>query len=112
MALEDFFEDFTMMDYRSTPDGLGGFTHELVEGAAFRAGISAVKSTEAVIAGRVVTKTIFTITTRLNVELEQNDVVLRAKDGRKYRVTGNAIDGTTPAKAHQQYRCVTAEVIE
>lgn len=111
MALEDFFEDFRMMDYVSTSDGMGGFIMQHVPGADFRAGISANSSTEAVVADRVGTRTIFTITTRLNVELEQNDVVLRARDGRRYRITGNAVDTTTPDIAQQQYRCVTAEVI-
>lgn len=112
MALEDWFEDFFFMDYLSTPDGLGGFTHELVKGAPFRAGINAVKGVEALIAGRVGLKTIFTVTTHKNVELEQNDIILRVKDNRKYRITGNAADNTTPEKAQVQQRYVTAEVIE
>lgn len=111
MALEDFFEDFQFMDYRSNPDGLGGFVHEHVPGAPFRAAIRALKSDEAVIAGRVGAKAIFRITTKLNVELEQNDVVLRLLDGRRYRITGNAIDNTTPDVAQVQQRVVTAEVI-
>lgn len=111
MALESFFEDFQFMDYRSQPDGLGGFVHEHVPGAMFRAGIYANRSNEAQIAGRTGSKTIYTITTRLNVELEQNDVVLRIRDGRRYRITGNAIDNTTPDVAHDQYREVDAEVI-
>lgn len=109
--LDEFFEDFQFMDYRSTPDGLGGIVHEHTPGTHFRAGIYANRSNEAQIAGRTGAKTIFTITTRLNVELEHNDVVLRLRDGRKYRVTGNAMDSTTPDKAQEQYRVVEAEVI-
>lgn len=112
MAIEEFFEDFQFMDYRSQPDGLGGFVHEHVPGAHFRAGIYANRSNEAQIAGRTGTKTIYTITTLTNIELEHNDVVLRKKDNRRYRITGNAIDNTTPAKAVVQYREVNAEVIE
>lgn len=111
MALEDFFEMFQFMDHRSVSDGLGGFVHEHVPGASFRAGISANRSNEAEIAGRTGNRAIFTITTRLNVELEQNDVVLRHRDGRRYRITGNAIDTTTPDTAVEKYRVVTAEVI-
>lgn len=111
MALEDFFEGFVFMDYKSVSDGLGGFVHEHVPGAPFRAGISANRTNEAQIAGRTGTKTLYTITTRKNVELEQNDVVLRIADNRRYRITGNAIDNTTPAMATEQYRVVTAEVI-
>lgn len=111
MALEDFFEDFQMYDYVSVSDGLGGFEMQHVPGAHFRAGIDALSSSEAKIAGRVGNKAVFTIVTLLNVELEQNDVVLRLKDGRKYRITGNAIDNTTPDVAEVKYREVTAEVL-
>lgn len=111
MALEDFFETFQMMDYVSRPDGLGGFVMQHVPGAHFQAGISVNSSNEAVIAGRTGNKAIFSITTRLNVELEMNDVVLRERDGRRYRITANAIDKTTPDVAQTQYRVVTAEVI-
>lgn len=111
MALEDFFEDFVYMDYRSVPDGQGGLIFEHSEGAPFTAGIRAMSSTEAEIAYRSGTKTIFRVTTLLNVELEQNDVILRRRDGRMYRITGNAIDNTTPDVATLQYRHVTAEVM-
>lgn len=112
MALEDFFEDFQLMDYRSVSDGMGGFKYEHVPGAPFRAGIDANRSNEAQIAGRTGSKTIFTVITRLNVELEQNDVILRKRDGRRYRITGNALDTTTPDVAREKYRVVNAEVIE
>ena len=111
MPLDDFFETFQFMDYRSQPDGLGGFVHEHVPGAVFRAGIHPISSTETVLAGRVGAKSLFTVTTRLNVELEQNDVIYRLRDERRYRITGNAIDTTTPDVAQEQYRQVTAEVI-
>lgn len=111
MPFEDFLESFQMMDYLSQPDGLGGFTMEHVPGAAFQASIYVNSSSEAQIAGRTGSKALFTIMTRKNVELEQNDVVLRLKDGRRYRITGNAIDKSTPDNAGLQLRSVTAEVI-
>lgn len=111
MAREDFYEDFQIIDYISKPDGLGGVKWEQIPGAPFRAGIYLNSSNEAVIAGRVGNKAIFTIQTGLNVELEQNDVLLRKKDNRMYRIMGNAIDMTTPAVASDQYREVSAEVI-
>lgn len=112
MALEDFFEDFVILNKISEPDGQGGVNWYLIEGAPFRAGIRTVSSTEAEIAYRSGTKTIFRITTPLGVELEQNDIVLRRKDERQYRITGNAIDNTTPDVATLQYRYVTAEVMQ
>lgn len=111
MARHDFYEDCQIIDYISKPDGYGGVTWEQVPGAPIRAGIFLNDSNEAVIAGRVGNKAIFTVQTDLNVELEQNDVILRKKDNRMYRITGNAIDMTTPAVAQEQYREVNAEVI-
>lgn len=111
MAFEDFLEAFQMMDYVSQPDGLGGFIMQHVPGATFQASIYVNNSNEAQIAGRTGNKAIFTIMTLKNVELELNDVVLRKRDGRRYRITGNAIDKSTPDTAGLQLRSVTAEVI-
>lgn len=112
MALEDFLESFIFMDYVSVPDGLGGLKYEFREGASFSAGIAELSSTEATIAYRNGLKTIFRITTKLGVELEQNDVVKRVKDGRLYRITSNAADTTTPDVAVVKHRWCTAEVME
>jgi hypothetical protein len=68
-------------------------------------------STEAVLAGRLGSKAIFTIQTGMNVELEQNDVVLRLSENRMYRVMSNAVDKTTPSVAADLYREVIAEVL-
>lgn len=111
MARHDFYEDCQIIDYISKPDGLGGVKWEQVPGAPIRAGIFVNSSNEAVIAGRVGNKAIFTVQTDVSVELEQNDVILRKKDGRMYRIMGNAMDKTTPATATEQYREVSAEVI-
>jgi hypothetical protein len=111
MARRNYYEDAQIIDYISKPDGLGGVKWEQVPGAPIRAGFFVNNSNEAVLAGRLGNKAIFTIQTDANVELEQNDVVLRKADGRMYRVTSNASDMTTPAVALDQYREVTAEVL-
>lgn len=112
MAVTDFFEDFVVIDYRSKPDGLGGVKWETVEGAQFRAGIYLNTSNEAQMAYQSGIKSLFTIATLKNVELEQNDVVRRERDGRTYRIIGNAIDNTAPDKAvNVAIRTVQAEVV-
>ena len=103
MALEDFFEDFVILNKISEPDGQGGVNWYLTEGAPFRAGIRTVSSTEAEIAYRSGTKTIFRITTPLGVELEQNDIVLRRRESGN---TGSpAMRSTTPHRTWR--RCNT-----
>lgn len=111
MAREDFYEDAQIIDYISKPDGLGGVNWEQVPGAPIKAGFFVNDSNEAIIAGRLGNKAIFTVQTGIRVELEQNDVILRKKDGRMYRIMGNAFDKTTPEVALDQYREVQAEVI-
>lgn len=111
MAREEFYEPAQIIDYISRPDGLGGVIWEQVPGAPIKAGFIANNSNEAVMAGRLGNKAMFIIQTNLNVELEQNDVILRIKDNRMYRITGNAIDMTTPSVASDQYREVNAEVL-
>lgn len=111
MPRHDFYEDFQIIDYISKPDGHGGVQWQQVPGAPFLAGIYINSSNEAIIAGRVGNKAIFIIQTDLDVELEQNDVVLRKADNRMYRIAGNAFDKTTPSVAVEQYREVPAEVI-
>lgn len=112
MALTDYFEDFRLIRRTELPDGYGGteITEEVL--TTFRAGISANRSNEAVIAGRVGKQTIYTVTTLIDDELEQNDIIQRVSDGLTLRVTSDAKDMTTPAVATLQYRDATAEVIE
>lgn len=113
MAVTDFFEAFTFLDYVSVDDGLGGMKFEFRDGATFSAGIIANSSTEAEIAYRSGVKTIFTIITEWGVELEHRDVIRRERDGRMYKITGNAIDNTAPDFADEvRTREVTAEVFE
>lgn len=111
MPREDFYEDAQIIDYVSREDGLGGVNWEQVPGARIKAGFFVNSTTEAVLAGRLGNKAIFTIQTGANVELEQNDVVLRLSENRMYRVMSNAADKTTPAVATDQYREVIAEVL-
>lgn len=111
MALEDFFEDVCFMRYELVSDGLGDTMGTYLEGERFRAGISLVSSTQAEIAYRNGTKTIYHITTmKPGMHLKAGDVLKRMRDGKLYKVTSAADE--TPDVAQVQYRIVNAEVIE
>ena len=112
MALDDFFEPFIMQDWFSMPDGLGGLTWTLMDGATFRAGISTDSSTEAKIAEKKGMKKIYTIVTPQTVVLEQNDRVKRVMDGKLYRITSDSADMTTPGVSDMKFSQVSAEVVE
>ena len=110
--LSDYFEPFVMQDWKSAPDGFGGLTWELSDGAEFMAGITTNSSNEAQIAMQNGMKTIYTIVHPITLTLEKDDRVKRKKDGRLYRITSNSADMTTPGVAQVQYSQVTAEVVE
>lgn len=112
MALEDFFEPFMMQDWSSAPDGLGGLTCTLTDGASFLAGISTDSSTEAKIAEKNGMKKIYTIVTPQTVVLEQNDRVKRVRDGKLYRITSDSADMTTPGVSGMKFSQVGAEVVD
>lgn len=111
MSRRDFYEDFIMLNKISGTDSTGQPIWYLEEGEPIKAGIFPNRSNEAVIAGRVGNKALFTIQTDAEIPLEQNDYVLRVKDGRTYRITGNSVDNMTPEVASEQYAEVSAEVV-
>lgn len=112
MPLEDFLEDFYTTDYEAISDGMGGLMRKYIDKDKFRAGCSTDSSTEAEIAYRTGTKTIFHITLLEGMTLSQGDVVRRVKDNRKYRITSNSGDRQTPDVAQVRQSYVTAEVIQ
>ena len=78
--LSDFFEDFIMQNWTSEPDGFGGITWTLSDGAPFRAGIATQNSAEAQLAYQAGTKTVYRIAHRKTLVLEQDDRVKRVKE--------------------------------
>lgn len=111
MARHDFYEPCRIVQESYVADGMGGQTWTETAGESFLAGFILDTSKQATVADRASVKAAFVIQTDLDVKLRQNDVLLRERDGRKYRVTGNAGDMTTPEIAMEQFREVTAEVI-
>lgn len=99
------------MRYELVADGLGDTMGTYLEGEHFRAGINMVSSTQAEIAYRNGTKTIYHITTlKPGMRLKVGDVVKRFRDGKLYKITNQPAE--TPDMAETQYRMVSAEVIE
>lgn len=112
MALNDYFEDFCILDWKSVPDGLGGIRWDVSEGVSFRAGLSTNQSTEARLAYQTGVKVLYTLVVEKHMKLEQGDGVKRLSDGLMLRITSNSRDMQTPEIAQVQYAQVTAEVLE
>ena len=98
-----------MMDKTSVPDGIGGFTHSWVEGAAFQAAIVKDNTMEARIAEKEGVTEVYTVTVSKTLPLEFHDVFKRVTDGAIFRVTSNVTDSKTPSVASFQFGQVSAE---
>lgn len=111
MAHEDFYEGFFTQDYEAVSDGMGGLKKDYFDRDPFRAAIHTVSTTQAELAYRSGTKTIYRITHPIALELHAGDVVRRVKDGKLYRITSDSSDNRTPDVAQERYAYVTAEVL-
>lgn len=98
-----------MMDRTSTSDGRGGFIYEWHDGAEFDAAITFDSSMQARAAEAAGVKSLYTVTTAKNVNLQYHDVFRRSSDGKIFRVTSDGDDKKTPASATLNMRQVTAE---
>lgn len=107
--LSDSFEEMTMYDATTSPDGVGGFTREWKKGATF----SGVAVFDSSLQGRRAEKegvtSLYTVTTKRTTILQYHDVFKRERDGKVFRVTSDGDDKYTPASASLDMRQVTAE---
>jgi SPP1 family predicted phage head-tail adaptor len=107
--LLDAFENCIMMDKTTTSDGRGGFITSWTDGAEFDAAIVFDSSMQARAAEAAGVKSLYTITTAKNVNLQYHDVFRRLSDGKIFRVTSDGDDKKTPPSATINMRQVTAE---
>lgn len=107
--LEEAFEPFVMIEKRTIPDGMGGYTKEWVDGVKFEAAIDKDDDLKGRVAEKQGVTSVYTITTRKDIGLDFHDVVRRVSDSLTYRVTGNIKDSQTPESAGLQYAWVAAE---
>ncbi len=110
MSLIDvMMEDCVMLDKRTVPDGLGGFTHEWKEGAPFRAAVIKDSSLAARVAEKQGVTELYTVTVDKGLDLQYHDVFRRLSDGYTFRITSNITDSETPSVATFQIGQVSAE---
>ena len=109
MLIDAFKSDCVMLDKRSVPDGIGGFTHEWVEGATFSAAIVKDNTLEARVAEKEGVTEVYTVTTDKALELDYHDVFRRLSDGQVFRVTSRITDSKTPSVASFAFGQVNAE---
>lgn len=109
MPMQDFFEPLRVMNWVSEPDGGGGFVWTWQDGVDFEGGIVLNSSTQMQIAQQTGTKGVYTLTTSVNMPLENGDVVKRISDGALFKVTAHPSDRKTPRTAGISGMAVTME---
>lgn len=110
MPLTDFLEEVCLLTLACEADGLGDSRGTYERGRLFRAGFVQVRSAESAMAQRRGVKGRWRLTTLASdPALRAGDVVLRLRDGLRYRIVGQTEQ--SPEKAGIACRCVEAEVI-
>ena len=98
-----------MLDRTTVSDGSGGYISTWVEGADFSAAITFDTSIQARVGEVQGVKSLYTVTTRKNMNLQNRDVFKRLEDNKIFRVTSDGDDNKTPSGARLNMRHVTAE---
>ena len=107
--LSEAFETCVMIDRTTGPDGYGGIAPSWKDGAQFECAITLDSSTQARLASVQGVTSLYTITTRKNINLQYHDVLRRLRDGKIFRVTSDGDDNRTPKSAGLNMRQVSAE---
>lgn len=90
-------EPCVMMDKTTANDGLGGFTAQWTEGAAFDAIIRKDSAPAQIVAQQQGVNEMFTVIVDRAVPLEFHDVFKRLSDGAIFRMTSNTKDAAAPS---------------
>lgn len=98
-----------LMDRVTVSDGTGGYIPTWKDGAQFDAAITFDTSMQARVGEVQGVKSLYTVTTRKNMNLQGRDIFKRLEDGKTFRVTSDGDDNKTPSSAQLNMRQVTAE---
>lgn len=110
--LDDSMVSCVIMDKTTAADGYGGYTTNWSDGAPIQAAIVYNNSMEARIADKQGVTSLYTITTRKNINLQYGQVIKRLKDGKYFRITSDGDDNQTPTSATLNMRQVNAEELD
>ena len=107
--LTEAMEECTYMNKTKEPDGYGGYIDAYTPGVTFNAAFDLNTSMEARIGAQQGVTNLYTITTPKSMTLSFNDVLVRNRDGKAFRVKSDGSDKRTPNSASLDMRQVTAE---
>ena len=107
--LDDYMEDFILLECSRQPDGLGDSRTAYQESMAFRGGVTSVMTREVTVGQASAEAVAPVLVHEWGVTLCLGDIVRRVSDGCCYRVTGRSSDMRTPDIAGLAYAQVPVE---
>lgn len=107
--LDEAFESYIILNKITTDDGYGGTVTSWVEDAKIQCAEQFNNSIEAKKAEAQGVTSVYTLTTRKDINLQYHDVLRRVRDGKIFRITSDGDDLYTPASASLNMRNVSAE---
>jgi len=107
--LDEAMETFIIIDKRMVEDGYGGLVPRYEEGARIKCAVQFNNSIDAKVADAQGVSSVYTLTTKKNINLQYHDVLRRVRDGKIFRITSDGDDLYTPASATLDMRNVSAE---
>lgn len=110
--LNDFTEQFIMMDEITKIDSYGSIVPVWQEGAHFQAALTAPQSGTAEIAEAIREKKSFKVVTETNITLKQGKFFKRGSDGVVFKVLRDNTDKLTPNSSSIPMRATEAEITE
>jgi hypothetical protein len=107
--LDKAMESYIILNKQTVDDGYGGVVTTWVEGAKIQCAFQFNNSIEAKTAEAQGVSSVYTLTTKKDINLQYHDVLRRVRDGKIFRVTSDGDDLYTPDSAGLNMRNVSAE---
>jgi hypothetical protein len=107
--LDKAMESYIILNKTTVDDGYGGYVNTWTEGAKIQGAMVFNSSLQARVAEAQGVTSVYTFTTKKNINLNYHDVVRRVRDGKIFRVTSDGDDLFTPNSAGLNMRQVTCE---
>ena len=107
--LDEAMESYIILNKTTADDGYGGVITTWTEGAKIQCAVQFNNSIQAKVGEAQGVSSVYTLTTRKNVNLQFHDVLRRVRDGKVFRITSDGDDLYTPASAGLDMRNVSAE---
>jgi hypothetical protein len=110
--LSEAMTDFVIINKSIIDDGYGGTKTVWTDGATIKGAMVHNSDLQSKIAEVMVSKNLYTLTVRKEIELDYHTVLKRISDNKIFRLTSNSDDKKTPPNAGLNMRQYSAEEFE